>query len=57
MSKNSSAKYYNKYEENLVKYIKKYIFLKKRKKKQKYDPERYKGLLEDEKEKLAAYRK
>ena len=30
ISKNSSAKYYNKYEENLVKYIK--IFLKKRKK-------------------------
>ena len=30
ISKNSSGKYYNKYEENLVKYIK--IFLKKRKK-------------------------
>ena len=55
ISKNSSAKYYKKYEEKLVKYIK--IFLKKRKKKQKYDPERYKNLLEDEKQKLDVYRK
>ena len=32
-------------------------FWRREKKKQKYDPERYKNLLEDEKQKLDAYRK
>ena len=54
ISKNSSAKYYKKYEEACEIYQ---DLSEEEKKKQTYDPERYKNLLEDEKQKLAAYRR
>ena len=60
MCKNLSAKYpqenKEKLQKKLVKDIK--IFLrKKKKKKRRYDRECYKNLTEDEKQKLAEYRK
>ena len=60
MCKNFSAKYSQenkeKLQKKLVKDIK--IFLrKKKKKKRRYDRECYKNLTEDEKQKLAEYRK
>ena len=61
ISEDSSAKYYQNNKErlekkNLVKDIK--VFLKKKKKKEwQNDLEQYKSLQEDEKQKLAEYRK
>ena len=58
MSKNLSAKYYQKnkesFQKKLVKAIK--IFLKK-KKRQQYGREGYKNLAEDEKQKFVEYKK
>ena len=59
MCKNLLAKYSQenkeKLQKKLVKDIK--IFLRKKKKKRRYDRECYKNLTEDEKQKLAEYRK
>ena len=60
MFKKLSAKYYQENKERLQKKLVKDIkmFLKKKKKKkQQYGRERYKNLSEDEKQKLADYRK
>ena len=60
MSKNLPAKYYQEGKERLQKKLMKdiKIFLKKKKnKKRQYGRERYKNLLEDEKQKLVDYRK
>ena len=56
MSKDLLSKYYQDNKEKLLKNIK--AFLKKKKeKKQQYGQEQYKNLSEDEKQKLAEYRK
>ena len=55
MSKNLSLKYFRENKERLQKNIK--IFLKKKKKKRQYGRERYKNLSEDQKQKVAEYRK
>ena len=55
MSKNLSLKYFLENKERLQKNIK--IFLKKKKKKRQYGRERYKNLSEDQKQKVAEYRK
>ena len=60
MSKTLSAKYYQENKERLQKKLVKNIkiFLKKKKKKQQqYGCERYKNVLEDEKQKFIEYRK
>ena len=60
MCKNLSAKYSQENKEELQKKLVKdiKIFLrKKKKKKRRYDRECYKNLTEDEKQKLAEYRK
>ena len=55
MSKNLSLKYFRENKERLQKNIK--IFLKKKNKKRQYGRERYKNLSEDQKQKVAEYRK
>ena len=59
MSKNLSAKYYQKNKERLQKKLVKdiKIFPKKKQKKSDKNCERYKNLSEDEKNKLVEYRK
>ena len=60
VSKNLSAKHHQENKERLQKKLVKdiKIFLKKKKKKKRqYDRERYKNLLENEKNKLVEYRK
>ena len=59
MCEKLSSKYYQQNKERLLKKLVKdiKIFLKKKKKKKRqYGHERYKNLLEDEKQELAAYR-
>ena len=61
MCKNLLAKYSQenkeKLQKKLVKDIKIFLRKKKKKKKRRYDRECYKNLTEDEKQKLAEYRK
>ena len=60
MSKNLPVKYYQEGKERLQKKLMKdiKIFLKKKKnKKRQYGRERYKNVLEDEKQKLVDYKK